>query len=382
MIKKLKIATIVGTRPEIIRLSRIMAKLDHHCDHVCIHTGQNFDTNLSDIFFDQLGLKKPSFQLACAGKTPIQTIANILVGVDEVLEQVKPDAVVVLGDTNSCLSVLAAKKRKIPIFHLEAGNRSFDFRVPEEINRRIVDQLSDINLTYSAIAREHLIKENFRQDMVIKIGSPLKEVAAYYQEAITLSPIIKDLALISKEYFLVSIHREENVDSCANIGAVCDILNTVANKYKKTIIFSCHPRTRKRLDELGVNLNPLVILCEPFGYLDYIKLQIEAFCVLSDSGSVNEEASIFNLTAVNLRESSERPEAMEEAVTIMSGLNVNHVMSSIETTVDMHDKTFPEKVADYEVVNVSDKVVKIIHSYIHVIERETWKFAKKNNGHL
>lgn len=376
MINKIKVATIVGTRPEIIRLSRIMAKLDLYCDHISINTGQNYDPNLNDIFYDQLNLEKPTYQLQCAGKTPIQTIANMLVQVDEVLEEIKPDAVLVLGDTNSCLSILAAKKRKIPIFHLEAGNRSFDFRVPEEINRRIVDQLSDVNMTYSAIAREHLIKENFRQDLVIKVGSPLKEVALYYKKAIESSQILEDLSLHHKNYFLVSIHREENVDTLDNLSSVCEILNSLCDQYKKPIIFSCHPRTRKRLTEAEFILNPLIRLCEPFGYLDYIKLQKAAYCVLSDSGSINEEASIFNLTAVNLRESSERPEAMEEAVTIMSGLNKNNVISSIRTTIEIHDKMTPEKVSDYDVDNVSDKVVKIIYSYINLIRRETWKIAE------
>jgi UDP-N-acetyl-L-fucosamine synthase len=376
MTNKIKVATIVGTRPEIIRLSRIMAKLDLYCDHISIHTGQNYDPNLNEIFYDQLNLKKPTYQLKCAGKTPIKTIANMLVNVDEVLEEIKPDAVLVLGDTNSCLSILAAKKRKIPIFHLEAGNRSFDFRVPEEINRRIVDQLSDVNMTYSAIAREHLIKENFRQDLVIKVGSPLKEVAQYFEKAIDSSRILEDLSLSPKNYFLVSIHREENVDTLDNLNSVCEVLNSLCDQYKKTIIFSCHPRTRKRLTEAEFRLNPLISLYEPFGYLDYIKLQKAAYCVLSDSGSINEEASIFNLTAVNLRESCERPEAMEEAVTIMSGLNINNVMSSIHTTIEIHDKMTPEKVADYDVENVSDKVVKIIYSYVNLIRRETWKIAQ------
>lgn len=372
----LKVATIVGTRPEIIRLSRIMAKLEEYCNHTCIHTGQNYDPNLSDVFFRQLQIRGPDYNLNCARETAIQTIANTLVEVDKVLESVNPDAVLVLGDTNSCLSVLAAKKRKIPVFHIEAGNRSFDFRVPEEINRRLVDQLSDVNMTYSDISREHLIKENFRQDMVVKVGSPLKEVAEYFKDQIAQSDVLQTLNILPNNYFVVSVHREENVDSKQNLKSVCMILNELCEKYKKPIIFSTHPRTRKRLEDGEFVLNKLINLHEPFGYLDYIKLQKESFCVISDSGSINEESSIFGLKSINLRESSERPEAMEEGISIMSGLAVDNVLASVHATVLMNQNKLPSEVKDYSSENVSDKVVKILYSYTHLVRRETWKIAQ------
>lgn len=371
--KKLKVMTILGTRPEIVRLSRIMAKIDEHCDHVIVHTGQNYDKMLHDVFFEQLELRVPDHQLNCASDTAIKTIANSLVEVDALLEKHRPEAVLVLGDTNSCLTVLAAKKRKIPIFHLEAGNRSFDFRVPEEINRRLVDQLSDVNLTYSTLSREHLIKENFRQDLVIKVGSPLFEVANYYSKKITKSEILINLNIEKNKYFIVSIHREENVDDVLNLKYIAQILNEICQKYSYPVIFSCHPRTKKRLEDNLINLDERIKLLEPFGYLDYIHLQKNSLCVISDSGSVNEEASIFGFSAINLRNSSERPEAMEEGLCIMTGLNPDNAIRSIEFSISKHAGGNVPIVEDYNVTNVSDKVVSILYSYTDYILREIWK---------
>lgn len=367
--------TIVGTRPEIIRLSRTIAKLDEFCQHTLVHTGQNYDYELNEVFFLDLGIRKPDVFLGAAGNTVAETIGKIIMSADQAMQDYQPDALLLLGDTNSSLAAIPAKRRKIPIFHMEAGNRCFDFRVPEEINRRIVDHTSDINLTYSEIARDYLLREGLPPDQVIKTGSPMREVLDYYAKEIDSSMIIDKLSLVPHQYFVVSSHREENVDSSQNLIKIINILNDLATRYKSPIIFSTHPRTRKRLEELGVDTNPLIQFLKPFGFFDYIKLQIEARCVLSDSGTITEESSILNFPALNIREVHERPEGFEEAAVIMVGLDIELVLQSL-TLLDSQPRgsnRLLRLVNDYSTSNVSDKVVRIILSYTDFINRKVWR---------
>lgn len=373
--KKLKVMTVVGTRPEIIRLSRVLARLDEHCEHVLVHTGQNYDYELNQIFFDDLGIRKPDHFLNAAGGSAAETIGKIIIAVDGVLAQEAPDAMLVLGDTNSCMAVLPAKRRKVPVFHMEAGNRCFDQRVPEEINRRIVDHTADINLTYSSIAREYLLREGLPPDMVIKTGSPMAEVLAHYRPRIDASDVLERLGLAESEFFVVSAHREENIDSDQNFGKLVQVLNTVAEHYGLPVIVSTHPRTQKRVDALGAQFHTKVQLLKPLGFTDYNRLQLAARAVLSDSGTINEESSILNFPALNLREAHERPEGMEEAAVMMVGLEADRVMQGLailQTQPRGADRLL-RQVADYSMPNVSDKVVRIIHSYTDYVNRVVWK---------
>ncbi len=374
--KKLKVMTVVGTRPEIIRLARVMAALDTSevIEHVLVHTGQNYDYELNQVFFDDLGIKKPDHFLNAAGKNAIETIGLILIKIDEVLEIEKPEAFLVLGDTNSCLCAIVAKKRHIPIFHMEAGNRCFDQRVPEETNRKIVDHISDINLTYSDIAREYLLREGLSADRIIKTGSPMSEVLHYYKPHIEASNILKKLDLKENKFFVVSAHREENISSEKNFANLMESLNLVAETYKLPIIMSTHPRTKKMIETKGIEMNPLVQFLKPMGYFDYNALQMRSFAVLSDSGSISEESSTFNFHALNLREAHERPEAMEEASVMMVGLNPERILQGLAQLQYQKkglDRNF-RKVADYDIPNVSDKVVRIIISYVDYIRRVVW----------
>ena len=373
--KKLKVATIVGTRPEVIRLSRVLSALDRHCDHVLIHTGQNYDYELNGIFFSDLGIRKPDHCLETAGATGAETIGKVIIAVDQVLGEVQPDAMLVLGDTNSSLSVIPAKRRKIPTFHMEAGNRCFDMRVPEEINRRIVDHTADINLTYSDIAREYLLAEGLPADCVIKTGSPRYEVLVHYADQIDASDVLSRLGLEQGQFFVVSAHREENIDFDRNFLGLVEVLNTVASHYGLPIIVSTHPRTQKRMDAMDVHLNPLVQLLKPLGFNDYVKLQKNAKVTMSDSGTISEESSILNFQALNLREAHERPEGMEEGAVMMVGLAVERVMQGLailESEPVGNDRLL-RQVADYSMPNVSDKVVRIIHSYTDYVNRVVWK---------
>lgn len=374
-IKKMKVATVVGTRPEIIRLSRVMAKLDEHCEHVLIHTGQNYDYELNEIFFQELGIRKPDYFLNAAGSTGAETIGNVIIAVDKTLEEVKPDALLVLGDTNSCMAVIPAKRRKIPTFHMEAGNRCFDMRVPEEINRRIVDHTADINLTYSTIARDYLLREGLSPDMVIKTGSPMFEVLNHYREGINNSDVLQQLSLEAGKFFIVSAHREENIDSDKNFYKLVDVLNTVAEKYGYPVIVSTHPRTQKRVDALGIKFHENVRLLKPLGFKAYNKLQLSSKAALSDSGTINEESSILNFPALNLREAHERPEGMEEASVMMVGLESDRVMQALQVLESQlsGEKRNLRLVADYSMPNVSDKVVRIVHSYRDYVMRTVWK---------
>ena len=373
--KKMKVMTVIGTRPEIIRLSRIIAKLDEHTDHLLVHTGQNYDYELNEIFFQDLEIRKPDYFLNAAGDSGAETIGKIIIAIDGVLTDVKPDALLVLGDTNSCLSVIPAKRRKIPVFHMEAGNRCFDQRVPEEINRRIIDHTADINLTYSTIAREYLLSEGLPPDMVIKTGSPINEVLSYYQEGINKSEILKKLDLIEGQFFVISAHREENIDSDNNFRKLINILNEVAAKYNFPVVVSTHPRTQKRINKEGVKFHKNVQLLKPLGYKDYNKLQISSKAVLSDSGTINEESSIMNFPALNIRESHERPEAMEEAAVMMVGLELERVMQALSLLETQYrgDKRQLRMVSDYSMRNVSDKVVRLIYSYTDYVNRVVWK---------
>lgn len=373
--KKLKVLTVVGTRPEIIRLSRVMAKLDEHCEHIIAHTGQNYDYELNEIFFKDLGIRKPDYFLNASGANAAETIGNVIIAVDRCLADIKPDAVLILGDTNSCLAAIPSKRRKIPIFHMEAGNRCFDMRVPEEINRRIVDHTADVNLTYSSIAREYLLREGLAHDLVIKTGSPMYEVLNHYLPQIDSSDALLRLNLHEGKYFVVSIHREENVESDTNFLKIVDILNGLAAKYQYPVIVSTHPRTRKRVEKLNITFNPLVNLSKPLGFHDYVKLQKSAKAVLSDSGTINEESSILNFPALNMREASERPEGMEEAAVMMVGLNSERVFQALEIleSQPQGNERLLRQVADYSMPNVSDKVVRIIHSYTDYINRVIWK---------
>ena len=373
--KKLKVMTVVGTRPEIIRLSRVLARLDEHCDHVLVHTGQNYDYELNQIFFDDLGIRKPDHFLNAAGGSAAETIGKIIAAMDTVLVTEQPEALLVLGDTNSCLSVIPAKRRKVPIFHMEAGNRCFDQRVPEETNRRIVDHTADINLTYSSIAREYLLREGLPPDQVIKTGSPMCEVLGHYRERIEASDVLARLNLQEEGFFVVSAHREENVDSDLNFGKLVQVLNAVAEQYGLPVIVSTHPRTQKRVDAMGAKFHANVQLLKPLGFTDYNKLQLSAKAVLSDSGTINEESSILNFPALNLREAHERPEGMEEAAVMMVGLEVNRVMQglAILQTQPRGEQRLLRQVADYSMPNVSDKVLRIIHSYTDYVNRVVWK---------
>ena len=373
--KKLRVLSVVGTRPEIIRLSAVLKNLDQHCEHIIVHTGQNYDYELNEIFFSDLGVKKPDYFLDAAGENAAITIGNIIIKVDTLLADVQPDAMLVLGDTNSCLAALPAKRRKIPVFHMEAGNRCFDQRVPEEINRKIVDHISDINLTYSDIAREYLLAEGIASDRIIKTGSPMFEVLNLQKDKISHSDILIRLNLSSRGFFVVSAHREENVDSPTNIKKLADILNAIAEKYDIPVIVSTHPRTRKRIEENNLSFHPNVQLLKPLGFNDYIKLQLEAKAVLSDSGTITEESSILNFPALNIREAHERPEGMEEAAVIMTGLSVDRVMQSLSIleTQPAGEERLLRQVADYSMPNVSDKVVRIIHSYVDYVNRVVWK---------
>jgi UDP-N-acetylglucosamine 2-epimerase (non-hydrolysing) len=372
---KLKVATVVGTRPEIIRLSRVLPKLDAHCQHVLIHTGQNYDYELNGIFFDDLGIRKPDRFLEAAGANAAETMGKVIIGVDQALAEIQPEAVLVLGDTNSCLSVIAAKRRKIPTFHMEAGNRCFDMRVPEEINRRIVDHTADINLTYSDIAREYLLAEGLPPDRVIKTGSPMCEVLAHYAPKFAASDVLSRLELEPGRYFIVSAHREENIDSEANFRGLVEVLQALAATCGLPVIVSTHPRTRKRFDEAGVGLDPLVRLLKPMGFSDYVRLQMDAKATLSDSGTINEESSILNFRALNLRESHERPEGMEEGAVMMVGMSVDRVLQALAIleSQPVGSERLLRQVADYSMPNVSDKVLRILHSYTDYVNRVVWK---------
>jgi UDP-N-acetyl-L-fucosamine synthase len=376
-LKKLKVMTVVGTRPEIIRLSRVLARLDEYCDHVLVHTGQNFDYELNQVFFDDLGVRKPDHFLDSASNSTgaAHTIGNLIIAVDRVLEQEQPEAMLVLGDTNSCLSVIPAKRRKIPIFHMEAGNRCFDQRVPEEINRRIVDHTADINLTYSTIARDYLLREGVPPDQVIKTGSPMYEVLRQYLPQIHASNALNRLGLQPEQYFVVSAHREENIESDKSFAKLAAVLNAVAEDHSLPVVVSTHPRTQKRVDATGATFHPLVRLMKPLGFHDYVNLQMQARAVLSDSGTINEESSILNFPALNLREVHERPEGMEEAVVMMVGLELDRVRQglAILATQPRGDDRNLRLVNDYSMPNVSDKVVRIIHSYTDYVNRVVWK---------
>lgn len=375
MANKLKVMTIVGTRPEIIRLSRVIEKLDSHCAHVLVHTGQNYDYELNEVFFRDLGLRKPDVFLEAAGATAAQTIARVIEAADEAMQTHQPEAVLVLGDTNSCLATIAAKRRKIPIFHMEAGNRCFDFRVPEEINRRIVDHISDINLTYSEIAREYLLREGLPPDQVIKTGSPMREVIEYHLPRINESDVLARLQLVPGKFTVVSAHREENVDNPASLRRVVEVLNAVADRYQEPVIVSTHPRTRKRLDSLGLCAHPLVQFQKPFGFFDYVRLQTQARAVLSDSGTITEESSILNFPALNLREVHERPEGFEEAAVMMVGLNVERVLQGLEILASQPrgEERVLRLVDDYAPTNVSEKVLRVIQSYTDFVNRKVWR---------
>lgn len=372
---KMHVMTVVGTRPEIIRLSRVMAKIDDCYEHTIVHTGQNYDYELNQIFFDDLGVRKPDHFLNAAGKNAAETIGQIIIKIDEVLEATKPDALLVLGDTNSCLAAIPAKRRKIPIFHMEAGNRCFDMRVPEEINRRIVDHTADINLTYSDIAREYLLAEGLPADRIIKTGSPMFEVLTHYADGIEHSNVLERLHLKSGEYFVVSAHREENIDSDKNLMNLVDALNKVAETYQLPVIVSTHPRTQKRIDAKGVVFNSYVQLLKPLGFKDYVKLQKEARAVLSDSGTITEESSILNFPAINIREAHERPEGMEEGTVMMTGVDPERILQALDMIKDQprNENRLLRRVNDYSMPNVSDKVARIILSYTDYVKRVVWR---------
>lgn len=373
--KKLKVMTVIGTRPEIIRLSRVLAALDRTCDHVLVHTGQNYDYELSQVFFDDLGIRKPDVFLEAARGSPSATIGNILIAMDEVLTAKNPDALLVLGDTNSCLSVIPAKRRRIPIFHMEAGNRCFDDRVPEETNRRIVDHTADINLTYSDIARQYLLAEGLPPDRIIKTGSPMFEVLHHYMDRIDSSDILDRLGLSEHEYFVISAHREENIDSDRNFFPLIDIVNDLAQTYDCPVLVSTHPRTRNRIEKEGVSLHRSVQLSKPLGFFDYIRLQKSSRAVLSDSGTITEESSILNFPAINIREAHERPEGMEEGSVMMTGLNIDRVRQALAIVAEQGRGAQRDLrlVADYAMPNVSEKVVRILHSYTDYIRRVVWR---------
>lgn len=371
----MKVVTFVGTRPEIIRLSRVIPLLDSYCNHLLVHTGQNYDYELNEIFFSDLAIRRPDRFLEAAGASSAETIGNVIARADQLLRETLPDAVLILGDTNSCLAAIAAKRLKIPVFHMEAGNRCFDQRVPEEINRKIVDHISDINLTYSTIARENLLREGLRPDMVIKTGSPMMEVLRHYRDGIERSGVLKQLGLVAGEYFVVSTHREENVDRRENLLKIAGILDALAEDYGFPIILSTHPRTQKRIDEWQIRFHPGVRLAKPFGFTDYIALQSSATAVLSDSGTITEEAAILNFPALNLRETHERHEGMEEAAVMMVGLNLQRVRQALGvlSTQARGDHRTLRLPADYDVPDVSAKIVRIILSYVDYVKSVTWR---------
>ena len=375
--KKLKIVSVVGTRPEIIRLSRVLAALDKYCEHILVHTGQNYDYELNQIFFDELGVRKPDYFLNSAAESAsaANTIGNLITSVDKVFSDVQPDAMLVLGDTNSCLSVIPAKRRKIPIFHMEAGNRCFDMRVPEETNRRIVDHTADINLTYSTIARDYLLREGLPPDQVIKTGSPMYEVLHHYLPQIESSNILTKLGLEVQTYYLVSTHREENIESDNEFSKLVKILNALAEDNNLPVIVTTHPRTQKKIDAGSIKFHSRVQLLKPLGFFDYVKLQISSKAVLSDSGTINEESSILNFPALNLREVHERPEGMEETSVMMVGLELDRVRQSLHILNSQlrGSERGMRLVADYSMPNVSDKVLRIIHSYTDYVNRVVWK---------
>ena len=371
----MKVVTVVGTRPEIIRLSRVMPALDACMDQVIVHTGQNYDYELNQIFFDDLELRAPDYFLGAAGQSAAETIGLVISKPVALLRDIQPDAMLILGDTNSCMAAVAAKKLKIPIFHMEAGNRCFDQRVPEEVNRKIVDHLADINLPYSGIAREYLLREGLPPDRVIKTGSPMYEVLHYHKHKVQDSRILSTLGLSAKGYFLVSAHREENVDSPSQFEKLCKVLNELAAEYSQPIIVTTHPRTRKRIDTAGITLHPHVHLCKPFGFSDYIHLQQNARITLSDSGTITEESSILKFPAINIREAHERPEGMEEAAVMMTGLDWKTVHEAIQILEiqTSHGSSEESIVKDYDVHNVSSKVVRIIQSYVDYVNRVVWQ---------
>lgn len=374
-VNKMKVMTIVGTRPEIIRLSRVINSLDKNCEHILVHTGQNYDYELNEVFFKDLEIRQPDFFLESAGISGSETIGKVIIAVDKLLKNQQPEAILVLGDTNSCMAAIPAKRQKIPIFHMEAGNRCFDMRVPEEINRRIVDHTADINLTYSSIAREYLLAEGIPADRVIKTGSPLFEVLNYYKSKIDSSSALSDLSLKKNEYFLVSAHREENIDSDKNFFKLIKLLNEIADNFNFPVIVSTHPRTRKRIDSSEVSLHENVQLLKPLSFTDYNHLQLNSLAVLSDSGTINEESSILNFPALNIREAHERPEGMEEAAVMMVGLDSARVLQGLEIVKSQsryNDRDF-QLVDDYSKPNVSAKVVRIILSYTDYVKRVVWK---------
>jgi UDP-N-acetylglucosamine 2-epimerase (non-hydrolysing) len=373
---KIKVITIVGTRPEIIKLSRVMSELDNYTNHVLVHSGQNYDYELNEIFFNELGIRKPDYFLEAVGDTLAQTIGNVIHKADSVFEKENPDAILLLGDTNSCLAAISAKRRKIPIFHMEAGNRCFDLRVPEEINRKIVDHLSDINMTYTEHARGYLLNEGIKPETVIKTGSPMKEVITFYKDKIIASDVLDRLKLINNKYFIVSAHREENVDSPTNFSNLIQSLNAIADKYDIPVIVSTHPRTKKKLELIEtVQIDKRVQFLKPLGFIDYVKLQMNARCVISDSGTITEESSILGFPAITIRQAHERPEGMDEGTLIMSGLESENVLNSIDIVTKQVSKNHNRFniVDDYNVDNVSDKVVRIIMSYTDYINRTVWK---------
>ena len=371
--KKLKVITIVGTRPEIIRLSRVISKLENDCNHILVHTGQNYDYELNEVFFKNFKIKKPDYFLDAAGTNASETIGKVIIEIDKVFANENPDAVLVLGDTNSCISVIPAKKRKIPIFHMEAGNRCFDQRVPEETNRKIVDHVADINLTYSSIAREYLLAEGLSPDRVIKTGSPMYEVLMHYKTEIFNSDVLKRLGLIKQNYFLVSCHREENINSINNFNSFVNVLNSLAEDYEMPVIVSTHPRTKKEIDNSKLKYDKKIIFSKPLGFFDYVNLQLNASIVLSDSGTISEESSILNFPALNIREAHERPEAMEEASVMMVGLNYERIKQAIKILeLQPHDHRILSEVEDYSKPNVSEKVSRIIHSYTDYVNKKIW----------
>ena len=371
----LKVMTIVGTRPEIIRLSRVIELLDRHCQHVLVHTGQNFDYELNEVFFKELGIRTPDHFLNAAGATPAETIGRVIMAADKVIEEQRPDALLILGDTNSCLAAIAAKRRKVPIFHMEAGNRCFDFRVPEEINRRIVDHTADINLAYSRIAREYLLREGLPPDQIIVTGSPMREVIEHYRAGIDASSALEELGLSAGRYFLVSVHREENVDAPERLAQVFAVLNALAERHGEPVIVSTHPRTRARAQVAQLPSHPLVRFLKPFGFLDYVKLQTAARAVVSDSGTITEESSILNFPAINLREVHERPEGFEEGAVMFTGLSVGRLMDALGVLESQprEGRGALRMVHDYGTDNVSAKVLRIIMSYTDFVNRKVWR---------
>ena len=377
LLKALRVITIVGTRPEIVKLSRVLAELDSHVDHVLVHTGQNYDYELNEVFFQQLGIRTPDHFLGVAAGTPAETIGNVIAMSDSVMAKEAPDALLLLGDTNSCLAAIPAKRRRIPIFHMEAGNRCFDQRVPEEVNRKIVDHVSDVNMPYTEHARRYLLAEGLPAETVIKTGSPMREVLNHYWSGIEASDVLKRLDLRAKEYFVVSAHREENVDSQANFADLMDSLNAVARRYRMPVIVSTHPRTRQRIEAMGesADADGLIRFVKPLGFLDYVHLQTRAFCVVSDSGTVTEESSILNFPAVTIRQAHERPEGMDEGTLIMCGLKADRVLQSIELVTGQSEKEGRvfRLVGDYEGENVSKKVIRIIVSYVDYVNRTVWR---------